>query len=139
MRVLVFGGRDFADIFSDTKDRRLVLAEHRFVMQSLYEYATSQQWNIHIISGAARGADTVAIAFAKDHGVPYSAYPVTSAEWREFKGFAGPRRNQIMLDQGKPDVGLMFPGGRGTRDMRIRLTKANIPIINYGAEWKALH
>ena len=41
---------------------------------------------------------------------------------------AGPARNQRMLDEGKPDAGIAFPGGPGTADMTRRLKEAGIPV-----------
>lgn len=41
---------------------------------------------------------------------------------------AGPIRNQRMLDDGKPDRVLAFPGGRGTANM-VKLAKAaGVPV-----------
>lgn len=33
-----------------------------------------------------------------------------------------------MIDEGKPDYALVFPGGYGTADMRARLVVAGIPF-----------
>jgi hypothetical protein len=41
---------------------------------------------------------------------------------------AGPIRNQRMIDEGKPDLVIAFPGGRGTADMVSRAKKAGIPV-----------
>jgi predicted Rossmann-fold nucleotide-binding protein len=42
---------------------------------------------------------------------------------------AGPIRNQQMIDEGKPDLVIAFPGGAGTHDMMARATKANLQQI----------
>lgn len=42
---------------------------------------------------------------------------------------AGPKRNQRMLDKGKPDLVLAFPGGDGTADMVRKAKSAGVPII----------
>lgn len=41
---------------------------------------------------------------------------------------AGPKRNQRMIDEGKPDLVIAFPGGRGTADMVQRAEKAGIEV-----------
>ena len=41
---------------------------------------------------------------------------------------AGHIRNQVMLDKGKPDVVVAFPGGRGTADMVRRAEGAGIEV-----------
>ena len=62
-RVAVVGSRDF-----DDKDR-------------LYEVLTKNFDRIKIIvSGGARGADTLATTWAADYGVPYLVFP---ACWRD--------------------------------------------------------
>jgi len=46
-------------------------------------------------------------------------------EWDELGKKAGPLRNQRMLDEGKPDLVVAFPGGGGTKDMvSARLRRA---------------
>lgn len=46
---------------------------------------------------------------------------------------AGPIRNQRMLDEGKPDLVVAFPGGRGTADMVRRAKAAGVPVrLNRG-------
>jgi predicted Rossmann-fold nucleotide-binding protein len=38
-------------------------------------------------------------------------------------------RNQKMLDKGKPDLVVAFPGGRGTSDMISRAIKVPVRVI----------
>lgn len=73
-----------------------------------------------IIHGAARGADSLAGRYARENDVPCREFP---AVWRP-QGPRGPvdmgaghARNQRMLDEGRPDIVLAMPGGRGTQDM----------------------
>jgi len=54
-----------------------------------------------------------------------------NAQWGVYGGSAGPIRNSQMLEEGKPDKAVIFPGGPGTYDMTLKLMKAKIPII-YG-------
>ena len=50
---------------------------------------------------------------------------------------APPLRNQRMLDEGKPDLVVAFPGGGGTKDMVRRAVKAGVPIheVNRADDW----
>jgi hypothetical protein len=57
--------------------------------------------------------------------VPVVRYP---ADWARHGNAAGLVRNQQMLDDGKPDLAVAFPGGKGTADMVRRARKAGIPI-----------
>jgi len=50
------------------------------------------------------------------------------ADWGKYSKSAGYIRNKQMLAEGKPDLVVAFPGGKGTANM-VKLAKlANIPI-----------
>lgn len=98
MRVLVCGGRNYAD--------RDFLTRY---MDNLHERVCIT----HVINGGARGADMLARNWAIIRDVDALTYP---ADWKEHGRAAGPIRNQKMLEEGKPDLVLAFPGGRGRRD-----------------------
>ena len=107
-RVLVCGGRDYADW--GTLDSVLDLVNPAVV-----------------IHGAARGADSLAGRWAREmHGVTEEAFP---ADWDKHGKSAGPIRNQRMLDDGKPDMVVAFPGGAGTADMVRRSRAAGILVL----------
>lgn len=78
-----------------------------------------------IISGKAKGADTVAIEWAVVNWCSWEEYP---ADWEQYGKAAGPIRNQRMLDEGKPDLVIAFPGGTGTADMVRRAKAAGIEV-----------
>lgn len=105
-RVLVCGGRDYTDL--------------NRVWDVLDEIKPS-----HVIEGGARGADDLASRWAFSREVPCDTYP---ANWEAHGPAAGPIRNQYMLIDGKPDLVVAFPGGRGTADMVRRARKAGIPV-----------
>lgn len=107
MRILVCGGRDYSD--RAAVDLVLTLAKPSCV-----------------IHGAQTGADTLAGDWAKRNGVPVEVYP---ADWKRLKYAAGPIRNQQMLDEGKPDYVIAFPGGVGTADMVRRAKKAGLKVV----------
>ena len=67
-----------------------------------------------IIHGAAGGADSMAGRYARENNIPCRDFP---AEWRRYGKSAGYRRNQQMLDEGKPNLVVAFPGGPGTQNM----------------------
>lgn len=109
MRVLVTGGRDFADA--------------GMVRDVLGSLAISE-----LIEGGARGADTLARQYARSRGVPVTTF---RAEWRLFGPKAGLLRNQRMLDEGRPELVVAFPGGRGTADMVERARRAGVQVWDY--------
>lgn len=111
MRVLVCGGRDYA--------------EKAVVWHCLDNIGPPEV--SEIISGMAPGADTLAADWARRFGFPLHKFP---ADWQKHGRAAGPIRNQRMLDEGKPDLVVAFPGGRGTADMVARARKAGVPVLD---------
>lgn len=124
MRVLVCGGRDYTIPMDhhDPLDVECADLQLRHLQQVLEEYLTPDSV---LISGVGRGADAASIAFAESKGILVIKYP---ANWWRYKKAAGPFRNQQMIDEGKPDIVLAFPGGRGTADMKKRARQADIPV-----------
>lgn len=81
----------------------------------------------HVIHGGASGADEGAHWWAiSEENCSHALY---AANWKKHGKSAGPRRNQRMLDEGKPDAVIAFPGGRGTADMVRRAKSAGVRVI----------
>jgi YspA, cpYpsA-related SLOG family len=112
MRVLVCGGRDYGRTVAERN--------------ALYE-AISALRPTAIIHGGASGADSVADAWGMAY-LPAETH-IYAADWAKHGRAAGPIRNQQMIDEGKPDVVLAAPGGRGTADMVRRAKDAGIEVI----------
>jgi len=72
----------------------------------------------------------MANAWAVDHNLAIRSFP---ADWEKDGLAAGPMRNQRMLDEGKPDLVIAFPGGRGTADMVQRAKAAHVRVIEISA------
>lgn len=112
MRVLVCGGRRFNDAL------------------------TLGSWlgGIHknngpitvLIEGGAKGADFLARRFAEYQGIRVQTY---KADWDRFGPSAGPLRNKRMIEDGKPDLVVAFPGGRGTTNMTEQAEAAGIKVL----------
>lgn len=111
MRVVVFGGRGFTD-------RRMAY----IVLDRLH----ATRGFTTVIHGDYRGADWLARDWARAHEIPDEPY---AAEWKRYRGRAGPLRNQRMIDEGRPDFAVEFPGGAGTTDMRTRCILAGIERV----------
>lgn len=110
MRVLVCGGRDFSDC--------------KRIFDVLDDLARTEVVDC-LIEGDERGADRIAGAWAKRRRVDLRLFP---ADWAKYGRRAGPIRNQQMLDDGRPDLVIAFPGGRGTDDMVRRATAAGVHV-----------
>lgn len=110
MRLVVTGGRNFDDAVRVSFALSAVHRKHGITL---------------LIEGGARGADRLCAEWAKRVGVPCKTFP---ADWGGHGKAAGHLRNQQMIDEGKPDAAVAFPGGRGTADMVRRINKAGIPL-----------
>ena len=119
-RVLVFGGRNWSDARS---------------VYRMLDQAQDDHGPLLVISGGATGADTHAIDWAEMRGARLMVF---RAEWKRHGLDAGPLRNQRMLDEGIPDLGIQFPGHEGTADMLERLHLKGVPVIGYGQQEKLL-
>lgn len=111
MRVIVCGGRDFK------YETTLCAALDRFHASTPISL---------LIHGGASGADKLAGFWAKRSGVPVKVFP---PDWLQHGPSAGPRRNRQMLDEGKPDCVIAFPGGKGTADMCRRAEAAGVTVV----------
>jgi hypothetical protein len=105
MRVLVCGGRDYTDNVNvyNTLDKLLNPNNEPL-----------PPGNHVVIHGGARGADLLADEWAVTNWVSIKEY---KADWARWGKYAGPIRNKQMLDEGKPDLVIAFPGGKGTANM----------------------
>ena len=111
MRVLVCGGRNFAD---------------RALLNKVLDEAHMAGPITTLIHGVAKGADTLAAEWADLRHVPVEGH---RADWKRYGKDAGPIRNARMLEQGKPRMVIAFPGGNGTADMVRQARKAGVPVM----------
>lgn len=111
MIVLVCGGRDYRN--------------SACVFRVLDELHSKRHID-HLIQGGAYGADRIAALWSKASRVTLTTY---WADWPSLGKQAGPARNQRMLDEGKPELVVAFPGGRGTADMVRRARAAGVEVM----------
>lgn len=108
MKVLITGGWDYSDF--DAFEKAMEMLPFKIEL---------------IIHGGARGADSIADRWAKKHGVFIMRM---DALWDAHGKGAGPKRNWAMLNFGKPDYCVAFPGGNGTADMVRQCEKASVVV-----------
>ena len=118
VRVLVCGGRDYAD-------RRAVFQELDALLEAAIPMPAYPWIRLTIIHGGQDGADFAAGEWARANDQPYGVIP---APWRSFGKRAGPLRNAAMLQTQRPDLVLAFPGGRGTADMVRKARAAGVEV-----------
>lgn len=182
IKFIVCGGRDFADIKHKFGAERLEAKKQiSFVFDRLDGLAsmyskhspdnstisgisidTNANWlplDIKVVSGGARGVDTVAIDWAVSNYCQYREY---HADWKRHKNAAGPIRNQLIIDSEVPKAGydenyktiiddaeriknihvIAFPGGKGTADMVRRSKARGLHVIEFSmhdyTDWRKL-
>lgn len=118
MRVLTCGGRDFFD--------------KRFAFNALDLLHSKTPVSV-VIEGGAHGADSLGRKWAEAHGIPVLTFPV---DWELHGSRAGPIRNHKMLRDGRPDMVVAFPGGRGTAHMVKISQAAGVRVWNLAEKYK---
>ena len=111
MRVLVCGGREYTD---------------NVWTFSILDGVHARNTITEIVHGGADGADALGADWARHHEIVAIRVP---AKWRSEGRSAGPKRNERMLTDYRPDGVVAFPGGRGTEEMVSRARKAGIPVM----------
>lgn len=101
MKVIVAGGRDF-NSFS------LLSSKLDFFLKDL------NKEDIEIVSGKAKGADTLGERYAKERGLKIKEFP---ADWNTFGKMAGPRRNTEMANYADCLVAFWDGESKGTDHM----------------------
>lgn len=110
MKVIIAGGRDFTDYG---------------LLREKLDYLLSNQTDIQIICGEARGADTLGKRYANEHGYAVLSFP---ADWSKYGKSAGYRRNKEMAEEADALVAFWDGESRGTSSMISIMRKMNKPI-----------
>ena len=105
MKIVIFGSRDITD---------LSILNDYFIEIINTKYPDLTNKDITIISGGARGVDTLGEQLAELYGFKLEVYP---ADWDRYGKSAGYRRNITMAQIA--DIGICLWDGksRGTRHM----------------------
>lgn len=101
-RVIIAGTRSFNDYNLLKENCEYLLRE------------SMEKHQIIIVSGQAKGADTMGERFAKEHGLPCEYYP---ANWQIHGRAAGPIRNKEMANNADALIAFWDGHSRGTRSM----------------------
>ncbi len=100
VRIAIIGCRHFTD--------------YKFLVEKINELADTNDWNIvQIISGAARGADTLARQLAKKNNIDLLEFP---ADWDKHGKLAGFMRNSDIVNNADVIVAFWDYVSNGTRD-----------------------
>ncbi len=115
-RVIVAGSRSFNDYTA------LQIACDKLLAKKM------QTHNIVIISGTARGADSLGEKYALERGYAVERFP---ADWQQYGKTAGPIRNRLMADNA--DALIVFWDGqsKGTQNMIMEAKKKGVAVRIY--------
>lgn len=128
LHVIVFGGRKFDNrklLFATLDEihatRGIALVVHGDCNEHL-------RWRKPM--PAEIGADQLADQWALSNGVHVARFP---ALWDALGNGAGPLRNVVMPKRVRVDLGVGFPGGKGTADMRRVLKLNSIETLEFSS------
>lgn len=118
-KVLVTGSRDWTNVSK---------------IQNTLSLQEDNNSTMILIHGTASGADRIAEQYALSKGWKIESYP---ADWNTYGKSAGPRRNEKMVRESCPNVGLVFWKGNssGTKNCMEHLFK----IVDQLSELHVFH
>lgn len=111
LKIIVAGGREFNDYNRLEKELDNIFKEYHD--------------DITIISGAARGTDTLGVAYAVRHNLNFIKMP---ADWDTYGKSAGYRRNEDMANFSDVLVAFWDGNSKGTKHMIDIATRKGMPI-----------
>lgn len=119
MILIVTGGRDYTD---------------RADLFARLDHFHATQPVVFVSAGDARGADALAVEWAKARGIRGLVH---RAHWDRLGNAAGPERNARMIATAKAEAGktgdfvtcIRFPGGAGTEDCARQAQNAHVLVL----------
>lgn len=112
-KLIVAGGRDFND--------------YQRLYESLNALANGayKAVEVSIVSGMAKGADSLAVDFAQEYGVKLYKFP---ADWNQYGKAAGYKRNEEMAAFADGLLAFWDGESRGTAHMIRTMVKLEKPV-----------
>lgn len=123
-KLIVAGGRDFIDVTRGFDAIREIVVEIGHPEIAIDPIPTA------IVSGMARGADSIGVQYARTYGWKLYEFP---ADWNRYGKAAGFIRNEQMGDFADGLLAFWDGQSRGTRHMieYMRQLKKPVQIIDY--------
>jgi hypothetical protein len=84
-----------------------------------------------VVSGGAKGVDTMGEEWAKRNGIPVKIFP---ANWSKYGRGAGPIRNAEMANYADALIAIAYSGSRGTRNMIQHAMNKGLEVHVHEAE-----
>lgn len=114
MRVLVCGGREYED--------------RTAVYEALDALHQSRVISCVIAGDAQKGVYRLAADWARFNGIELDEYALPETEWLGTSEDAGEMAGLKMLELGKPEAVIAFPGGAGTTQLLRQARAAGLPV-----------
>lgn len=115
MKLIIAGSRD------------IILLDH---VKTAIEYSGFQNIT-EVVSGTARGVDTLGEEWAYINKIPVKMFP---ADWQQFGNRAGPIRNREMARYGDALVAVWDGISSGTKNMIQEMKRQNKPHYVYNVQ-----
>ena len=112
-KTIIAGGRDFMD-YNLLKEKTDKILQEKKVTHKIV-----------IISGCARGADTLGLRYASENTFDVEEYP---ADWNKYGKKAGYMRNVEMAENADALIAFWDGKSKGTKHMIDIATERNLPI-----------
>lgn len=108
MKVIIAGSRDIVN-YNMVKD---IIDNSDFVITE-------------VVSGMARGVDSIGIRYAKENNLPLTCFP---ASWDKYGKASGPIRNQEMAEYADALICIYMSDSKGSKDMIKKAIDNNLHI-----------
>jgi predicted Rossmann fold nucleotide-binding protein DprA/Smf involved in DNA uptake len=80
---------------------------------------------LSLVSGAAKGVDTLARISADKYGIPIKEFP---ADWNKYGRAAGPIRNKQLVQSSDAVLAFVAPTSKGTRNTISLAQERGLPV-----------
>ena len=80
---------------------------------------------VEIVSGGAKGADTLAVEFATEFNLPFKIFP---ADWKKYGKLAGPIRNKQMTEYSDAAIVFWDSKSPGSLNMIQQMRELGKPV-----------
>ena len=84
--------------------------------------------HIVVVSGTARGADSLGEKYARERGYAVERFP---ADWQQYGKTAGPVRNRLMADNADALISFWDGHSTGTQNMIMEAKKKGMVVRIY--------
>tara|TARA_R110000764_G_scaffold211319_2_gene297384 strand:+ start:756 stop:1124 length:369 start_codon:yes stop_codon:yes gene_type:complete len=113
IRIIIAGGRHFNDYEFLKKEASIFISE------------IENGEHIEIVSGGAKGVDSLGEKFAEEKSLELIVFP---ANWKKFGRAAGPKRNAQMAEYATHLLSFWNGESKGTKSMLTLAKKENLKV-----------